>query len=91
MVLSYSGAVSLTRGSLEENLGPLCEAGGGLEEERRMSRSWNVGNILLCEIFFIKDVKLGGGNRSKERWSESVVGRLISRAGCREATRNREC
>jgi hypothetical protein len=61
MVLSYSGAVSLTRGSLEENLRPLCEAGGGLEEERRMSRSWNVGNILLCKDVFRQRCQAGEG------------------------------
>lgn len=65
MVLSYSGAVSLTRGSLEENLRPLCEAGGGLEEERRMSRSWNVGNILLCKDVFHQRCQAGeGGGKS---------------------------
>jgi len=66
MVLSYSGAVSLTRGSLEEIVGLLCDAGGGLEEERRTSRSWNGGSILLCGDAVHKDVKLKGSNDQRD-------------------------
>jgi len=75
MVLSYSGAVSLTRGSLEENLRLLYEAGGGLEEERRMSRSWNVGNILLCKDVFHQRCQAGegGGNLDQRNCCPRVL------------------